>query len=50
MISWQRAAPRKCIGLHRLPRGEGDAGWRLATSIVDRVRELDRPTGLLGAT
>ena len=48
MVDRQRAAPRKCIGLHSLAGTEGDAGRGLTASIVDRVRELDGATGAIG--
>ena len=48
MIGRQRAAPGKCIGSHSLSRAEGDAGRGLTATIVDRITELDSPTGAIG--
>jgi hypothetical protein len=48
VICRQRTAPRKGIGFARLPWGKRDTGHVLATAIVDRIPELDRPTMAVG--
>ncbi len=48
MIGRQRAAPCKCVGSNSLSRAKGDAGRSLSTPIVNRITELDSPTGAIG--
>ena len=48
MVGRQRTAPCKGIGFAGLPWSKRDTGHVLATTIIDRITELDRTTRAVG--